>query len=189
MVVRRSALACVLVAACRGNDAVPHEADGAARVVDARRDAPDEGTVVSISVPFACELRAVQVARGDHVTRGQRLALVVGLDSTSSPLHHALANRIAAEHAHARLKQLHALGEVSMQELENAEEELRAATAELARQRALAAFAFDAAAESLSDEVASRYFEIVRAPVDGIILSVPTTCEGALFTLTSSGAR
>jgi multidrug efflux pump subunit AcrA (membrane-fusion protein) len=187
MRIRRSVLACVLVAACRVNAAAPHDAevDVAAKAsVDARRDAPDKGPVVRIPAPFACELHAVQVTRGQHVTRGTRLALLVSLDAAVSPLHHAEAERIAADHTYARMKELYALGELSIKDVEDAQERAAYASAEVARLRALAAFVADAAAADLSDEVASQYYEILRAPVDGVVLAVPTgACVGDLFAI------
>jgi hypothetical protein len=61
---------------------------------------------------------------------------------------------------------------------------LQYAAAEAARERALAVFVADAGAD-MSDEVASRLdLEIVRAPVDGVVLAIPTgACTGDLFAL------
>jgi multidrug resistance efflux pump len=177
----------VVIAACRTNTATPHVVEAHVAVeqsVDARRDAPKEGSVLHIPAPFACEVRAITVVQGQHVTRGTRLALLSPLDSWFSPLRRAQAERLAAEHIYARTNALYRLGEVSSKELEDADDRVRSATAEVTRQAALEALVADAGA-GLSDEVASRLdLESVRAPVDGIVLAVPTgACTGDLFQL------
>ena len=130
---------------------------------------------VQITSPLAGRVRTINVAVGDHVTKGQVIAVL-----TSSDMAQAYADRIKAadalalsQQSLARARQVHAAGGAAQKDVEAAQSAFVQARAEA--QRASARLVeLGAATPEVTDALQ------VKAPISGVVTQI-ATAPGALL--------
>jgi membrane fusion protein, heavy metal efflux system len=125
----------------------------------------DDLRVDHVFSPVTGRVTRIEAQLGEHVKKGQALAIVDSPDIgvASSDIAKADADLVAADHDYRRQKDLQAIQAVARRDLENAEDSYRKARAELDRARAKGRLL------STGNVVGQGY--VLRAHIDGTVVA------------------